>query len=109
MKLYIAKYIENLLRKAEYEYDEKTKSWCASIEDLPGVYAQADTVEEVREQLAEVIEDYILINLQEKQPLPGFKKLSVKIHDPHGKDIGLPIIKKIVRQLKISNQKFLGL
>lgn len=75
MKLYITRYIENLLRKAEYEYDKTTKTWCASLNELPGAYAQADTVEEVREQLAEVIEDYILVNLQEKQALPGFKKL----------------------------------
>jgi len=75
MKLYIAQYIEKLLRKAEYEYDEKTKTWCANVKNLPGAYAQADTVEEVREQLAEVIEDYILVSLQERHPLPGFKKL----------------------------------
>ncbi|PJB98463.1 MAG: hypothetical protein CO078_01910 [Candidatus Nealsonbacteria bacterium CG_4_9_14_0_8_um_filter_36_17] len=80
MKLYIAQYIENLLAKAEYEYDPETKSWCASVEDLPGAYAQADTVEEVRSQLAEVIEDYILVSLQEKHPLPGFKKLPAKLH-----------------------------
>ena len=80
MKLYITQYIENLLRRAEYEYDEATKSWCASIDDLPGAYAQADTVEKAREQLAEVIEDYILISLQEKHPLPGFKKLPAKMH-----------------------------
>ena len=81
MKLYIAQYVENLLRKAEYEYDKKTKSWCASVDDLPGAYAQADTVEEVREQLAQVIEDYILVSLREKQFLPGFKKPSLdKIH-----------------------------
>ncbi|MBZ1348548.1 MAG: type II toxin-antitoxin system HicA family toxin [Candidatus Nealsonbacteria bacterium] len=29
--------------------------------------------------------------------------------NPHGKDIGLPIVKKIIRQLKISNQEFLDL
>lgn len=80
MKLYIAHYIENLLRKAEYEYDNETKSWCASVKELPGVYAQADTVEQTREQLAEVIEDYILVNLRENQPLPGFKKLPAKIY-----------------------------
>ena len=80
MKLYITQYVENLLRRAEYEYDKETKSWCASIKNLPGAYAQADTVEEVREQLAEVIEDYILVSLQEKHPLPGFKKLPAKIH-----------------------------
>ena len=62
MKLFIIQYIKNLLSKAEYEYDKETKSWCASLKDLPGVYAQADTVEEVRSQLAEVIEDYIKEN-----------------------------------------------
>ena len=75
MKLYITQYIENLLRKAEYEYDKETKSWCASVKELPGTYAQADTVEEARSQLAEVIEDYILVSLRERQTLPGFKKL----------------------------------
>lgn len=80
MKLYIPNYIENILKKADYEYDKETKSWCASIRELPGAYAQADTVEETREQLAEVIEDYILISLQEKHFLPGFKHLSTKIH-----------------------------
>ena len=80
MKLYITQYIENLLQKAEYEYDKETKSWCASIDDLPGAYAQADTVERVREQLSEVIEDYILVSIQERHSLPDFKKLSAKIY-----------------------------
>jgi predicted RNA binding protein YcfA (HicA-like mRNA interferase family) len=31
------------------------------------------------------------------------------IPNPHKKDIGLPIIKKIIHQLKISNQEFLDL
>lgn len=75
MKLYITNYIENLLKKADYEYDKETNSWCAGVKELPGAYAQADTVEEVREQLAEVIEDYVLISLQQRQSLPGFKKL----------------------------------
>jgi predicted RNase H-like HicB family nuclease len=74
MKLYIAEYIENILRNAEYEYDQETKSWCASANDLPGAYAQADSVEEAREQLTEVIEDYILTSLQEKNFLPGFRE-----------------------------------
>lgn len=76
MRLFISSYIEKLLKKANYEYDKQTKSWCASIDELPGAYAQADTVEEVREQLAEVIEDYVLVSLHEHQPLPHFKKLN---------------------------------
>ena len=80
MKLYIAQYIEKFLEKAEYEYDKETKSWCASVKGLEGAYAQANTVEKVREQLTEVIEDYILISLQERHSLPGFKKLFVKTY-----------------------------
>jgi len=75
MKLFINSYIEKLLKKADYEYDKQTKSWCASIDVLPGAYAQADTVEDVREQLAEVIEDYIFVSLHEHHSLPYFKKL----------------------------------
>lgn len=72
MKLYLVQYIQNLLKKANYKYDEQTKSWCASVSSLPGAYAQAGTVEETRDQLAEVIEDYILVSLKEAKSLPGF-------------------------------------
>ncbi len=72
MKLFITSYIEKLLKKANYEYDKKTKSWCASIDELPGAYAQANTVEKTRQELAEVIEDYIIESLKENQKLPNF-------------------------------------
>ena len=77
MGLYINNYIQNFLKKAEYEYDSDTKSWCASVKELPGAYAQADTIEEARAQLAEVIEDYILVSLYQQHPLPAFKNLEV--------------------------------
>lgn len=73
MNLYIMSYIETMLRQANYEFDEQTKSWCASVDALPGAYAQADTVEDVRAELAEVIEEYVLVSLQEGHPLPEFK------------------------------------
>jgi predicted RNase H-like HicB family nuclease len=73
MNLYIMSYIETMLRRANYEFDGQTKSWCASVDALPGAYAQADTVEDVRAELAEVIEEYVLVSLQEGHPLPEFK------------------------------------
>jgi len=84
MNLYTVNYIESMLRRANYEFDEQTKSWCASLDVLPGAYAQADTVEEVRAELAEVIEEYVLVSLQEGHPLPEFKNfrnpIEVAIH-----------------------------
>lgn len=76
MRLFVNSYIEKLLKKATYEYDRQTKSWCASVDDLPGAYAQADTKKEVKDQLAEVIEDYILVSLYERRELPLFKNLA---------------------------------
>ncbi len=73
MELYTVNYISKLLKKASYEYDPSTESWCASVDELTGTYDQADTVEDVRSELAEVIEEYIFVSLQEGHPLPEFK------------------------------------
>jgi len=77
--LFIQSYIEKILSKADYEYDDSTQSWCASVDILPGAYSQGNTVEEARNNLAEVIEDYIFVSLYEKQQLPNFKKFGQKI------------------------------
>ena len=73
MELYLIHYINKMLKKAIYEYDSATDVWCASVDELPGVYAQADTVEDVRSELAEVIEEYVFVSLQEGHPLAEFK------------------------------------
>ncbi|MFH1412672.1 MAG: DUF1902 domain-containing protein [bacterium] len=81
LNLFINNYIEKMLKKVRYEFDEETKSWCAVLKELPGVYAQADTVEEVRQQVAEVIEDYIIISLQNNHNLFAFeKKVNLKAY-----------------------------
>ena len=73
MELYLINYINKMLKKANYEFDTVTHSWCASVDELPGVYAQADTIEDVRSELAEIIEEYVFVSLQEGRPLPEFK------------------------------------
>lgn len=62
--LSIQTFIEKHLKGAKYEYDAQAKVWCAWVPKLPGVYAQADSVEKVREDLAEVIEEYVIVSLQ---------------------------------------------
>jgi len=44
-----------------------------SVDKLPGVYAQADTIEDARSEIAEIIEEYVFVSLQEGHPLPEFK------------------------------------
>ena len=62
MELYLVNYINGMLKKANYEYDSATNSWCGSVDELPGVYAQANTLEEARAELAEVIEEYVFVS-----------------------------------------------
>ena len=75
----IATYITQQLKKARYEYDSEAKVWCAWVTALPGVYAQAETVEEVRMQLAEVIEDYLIVSLQKGEGSNWLDKIK-KMH-----------------------------
>lgn len=79
MKLALSKYIEKLLSRAKYEYDDSVKQWAAWVEGLPGVYAQGRKIEEARQELASTLEEYILISISERKNIPGFE-LSKKLH-----------------------------
>lgn len=73
--LFIPTYIAEQLKKAKYEYDPEAKMWCAWAPELPGAYAQANTVEAVRTELAEVVEDYVMLAIQKGEGKKLFKKL----------------------------------
>lgn len=79
MELTTVQYIHKLLRKAHYEYDPSVKDWVGWIVGYPGVYAQGRTVEDVRADLASVLEDFILLDLQEGKRIPGFPTIS-RVH-----------------------------
>ena len=68
-----------MLEKVDYEYSQATNSWCAILKQLPGVYAQANSIEQVRKQIIEVMEDYIIISLQKGHKLPSFYPKACKV------------------------------
>lgn len=72
MALRTQQFVDNWLKKGRYEYDESVRAWAGWIEGLPGVYAQADEIEEVREELAELVEEYLISELQAGRAAPGF-------------------------------------
>ena len=83
MELKLYQYIDQLLRRAQYEYDSSVKAWAGWIKDFPGVYAQGKNVEEVRAELISTLEDYLLLNLKDGIKIPGFSVSShqyVKTH-----------------------------
>jgi predicted RNase H-like HicB family nuclease len=80
MQLRVQNFIENKLSRAEYKYDESVNVWVGWIKDVPGIYAQSETIEDVRSELAEVLEEYLLMSLQENKTIKGFKGFKIFQH-----------------------------
>ncbi|HPH02758.1 MAG TPA: type II toxin-antitoxin system HicB family antitoxin [Spirochaetota bacterium] len=63
-------YIAAALGKARYEVLEKDASFYGEIPGFDGVYAHAGTLEACRNELSEVLEEWILIRISRNFPLP---------------------------------------
>lgn len=72
MKLLFSEFIEKAISRARYEYDASVKQWAAWIEGFPGVYAQGKRVEDVRQELASALEEYLLLRIREGKRVRGF-------------------------------------
>jgi len=77
MKTSVQKYIEKMLERANYEYDDSVKMWIGSITGVRGVYAQGKSVEEVRQELSEILEENLLLAIQDKKKISGFSMSAV--------------------------------
>lgn len=71
MNLVLLKFVEKQLGRAKYEYDESVHQWAAWVDGFPGVYAQAPSVEQAREDLASGIEEYVLISIRKGERIRG--------------------------------------
>ena len=59
------------LKNAQYKL-LKDGSYFAEIPGIRGVWANAKNVEDCREQLREVLENWILLKIRDKEKVPGF-------------------------------------
>ena len=76
-KTTLSEYVAEALSLARYEFCGEIGQWCAYIDKLPGVWAQGDTVEEVRAELAEVIEGWLILALQRDERIPAINGATV--------------------------------
>lgn len=63
-------YIQAAMRRATYEILEDDGSYFGSIPDLDGVYSNAETLEECRDELRDVLEGWIILGLWLHHELP---------------------------------------
>ncbi len=65
----IVEYIKATMKKARYEILED-QTFYGEISGFKGVYANESTLEGCRDELASVLEDWILFSLTRQLPLP---------------------------------------
>ena len=74
-------YINAALRHAKYEILSDDGTYYGEITECNGVYANADTLEACREQLQEVLEDWILFRIYKKLSLPAIDGIALTIKE----------------------------
>jgi len=71
-------YIQAALKQAKYEILDNA-SYMATVEHLPGVIATGKTIEECREDLIEVIEEWVTIRLKRGLDIPSIDGLTIGV------------------------------
>ena len=72
-------YINAAMRKAHYEILEGTEGYIGKIPGLQGVWANADTLEACREELREVLEEWIILGLKMGHHIPVIDGIELNI------------------------------
>ena len=75
----LSKYILSAMKKARYEILEDDDTFYGSILGFDGVYANADTLERCREELEEVLEEWLFFRISRSLPMPEINGIKLKI------------------------------
>ena len=63
-------YINAAMRSAHYELSESGEGYFGEIPGLQGVWANADTLEDCRDELRDVLEEWIILGLKMNHQIP---------------------------------------
>ena len=77
----LTQYIYSALTRAKYEILSDDGTYYGEIPGFDGVYANADTLEGCREELEEVLEEWILFRVSRNLPLPTLEGLTLEIKE----------------------------
>ena len=73
----LTKYIEAAMRMAKYKILSDDGSYYGEIPGLQGVWANADTLEQCRDELQSGLEDWIMFKLELGQAIPDVNGVSL--------------------------------
>jgi predicted RNase H-like HicB family nuclease len=75
----LTKYLEAAMRHAHYEILKDDGTYFGEIPECRGVYANARSLEECRDELAQVLEDWLLFRIHKNLPLPKIDGLELTV------------------------------
>ena len=75
----LTEYLKAAMGHAHYEILSDDGTYYGEIAECPGVYANAATLEECRNELAEVLEDWLLFRIHQHLALPGIDGLQLTV------------------------------
>ncbi|PTN32001.1 type II toxin-antitoxin system HicB family antitoxin [Desulfonatronum sp. SC1] len=76
----IQEYCQNAIARAEYKkLDDGT--WFAEIPGFQGVWANGESIEACRQDLWSVLEEWLVMKIQDGDPLPCFNGLSLHVKE----------------------------
>lgn len=75
----LTEYLAAAMRQAHYEILPDDGSYYGQIEPCPGVYANAETLEACRSELAEVLEAWLLLRIHKNLPLPTIDGIELTV------------------------------
>ena len=74
----ITEYINAALSHANYEIIKDEEPYYGEIPELKGVWATGKTLEECRQNLAQVLDGWLVVRLKKGLPIPPIGKYRVK-------------------------------
>ena len=73
-------YVQKAIEKAIYKQLENG-TWFAEIPGFPGVWANGKTVEFCRKELWEVLEEWLILKLRERESIPKIRGVTLRIKE----------------------------
>ncbi len=77
----LTEYVQAALKKAHYKILADDGSYYGDIPGFKGVWANAKTLEECRNELREVLEDWILVGISHHLSLPIIDNIELKVKE----------------------------
>ncbi|MBU4347528.1 type II toxin-antitoxin system HicB family antitoxin [Patescibacteria group bacterium] len=74
----LTEYISQKLNNAKYKILDDG-SYFGEVPGLHGVWASEKTLEKCRETLREVLEEWLILKLRDKDEIPGFPKINCEV------------------------------